>query len=75
MTPLKNPESVVPGLDPKYIDPVPVTQKVIEGGYFGEHPEPVAWGTGKVKKHIVFHKMTVVDDRVSPFLIGEDVAF
>lgn len=32
---IESPESVVPGLDPKYIDPVPVTQKVIEGGDFG----------------------------------------
>ena len=54
MTPLKNPESVVPGLDPKYIDPVPVTQKVIEGGYFGEHPEPVALGVQERLKNTLY---------------------
>jgi len=53
-------------LDPKYIDPVPVTQKVIEGGDGVQE---------RFKIHMVFHKMTVVDDRVSPVLIGEDIAF
>lgn len=59
MTPLKTP-IFVEGLDPKYIDPVPVTQKVIEGGDFGLSTQggndvhilaswgTVAWGTGKV---------------------------